>query len=487
MERPKPLTKTLYLTGLDCPRKMWFEAYDPAEPGADVQWQMEQGKKVGKRAQKEFPNGDSIRGPTREAALEKTQEALKRREGPLFEPAFLYEDLLVRADVLRPATSGGWILTEVKSSTSADKEEEQDVAFQKHVLEGAGLSLAGVEIMHINSDYRLQGDGDLDGNLFEFTDLTGKLEGRLEEVRQRAPELAEVLRQEEPPEQTLIRECKGCDYQDRCWDLPEHSLFTLPDVPWQHEDTLLEEGRHKLGELEGHDLLKPRHERYIQAAREERPYVEEAEIRDILDTLEYPLHFLDFEAIGRAIPQVEGAKPWQPVPFQYSLHVLEKDGTLSHFEYLHDGEGDPRPKLTEKLLGEVSGIGSVVAYHTSFEKRCLKALQATPSLSDGPIQDVIERLWDQRDIFSGWHYISSKQKGSTSLKEVLPALAPEFAHDDLGVQDGMEAVVVYEEMIESATQRQKERLRLHLLNYCKRDTRAMVEVHRALRDLVGGS
>jgi CRISPR/Cas system-associated exonuclease Cas4 (RecB family) len=480
MDDTQPLTKTLYLTGLDCPRKMWYKAHAPAEPGVDIQWQMEQGKKVGKRARGEFPESNCIRGPTTEAALGKTKEALKRRAGPLFEPAFLHEDLLVRVDILRPSENGGWILTEVKSTTSPDKENEQDVAFQKHVLEGTGLSLARTEVMHLNSDYRHPGVGDL----FEHTDLTGELGSRLEEVREKAPELAETLKQDEPPEKSLIRECKGCDYQDRCWDLPEHSVFTLPNLHWRNTDKLLSEGRTDLDEVEDHETLKERHTRYIRAVRDERPYVEEAEIRDILDTLEYPLHFLDFEAIGRAIPQVEGTNPWQPVPFQYSLHVLERDGTLTHFEHLHDGKGDPRPELAEKLLGEVGDTGSVVAYHTSFEKRCLKALQATPSLSEELLQNLIDRLWDQRDIFSGWHYISPKQKGSTSIKNVLPALAPNFAHDDLSVQHGMEAVQAYEEMIGAKTQRHKKRLRLQLLSYCKRDTQAMVEIHRALRELV---
>jgi len=341
--------------------------------------------------------------------------------------------------------------------------------------------LKRVELMHLNSGYRHPDTGDL----FAVADLTGKLGPQIDEVHEKAPRFASVLNQPEPPEAVLIRECKGCDYQDRCWKLPEQSVFTLPRLHWQHTDTLLEEGTVTLSEIEGHEVLKERHDRHITAVRDEEPYVNEQKIRETLGTLEYPIHFLDFEAIGRAIPQWEGTKPWQQVPFQYSLHVMEEDGSIRHSGHLHDGEGDPRPELTAQLIDDIGETGSVVAYHTSFEKRCLQSLKDATSRFDGPVQDVIDRLWDQRDIFSSWHYIHPKQKGSTSIKKVLPALAPKFAYDDLGVQDGMEAVVAYEAMIDDSTpEAEADGHRDELLQYCKRDTRAMVEIHRALHDTV---
>jgi len=476
MDDRSPLTKTLYLTGLDCPRKMWFEAYRPTTPDQGARWRMEEGKDVNQIARDRFPEGEFISRPDRTSVLTKTDQALRDAHRPLFEPVFLHNGMLVRADVLRPCSSGGWVLTEVKSTTSIDKEEKHDVAFQKYVLEGAGLNLERVEVMHLNSDYRHPDNG----NLFEITDLTGALGTFLQGVRENAPSLSEVLQQPDSPEQVLIRECKGCDYQDRCWDLPEQSLFTLPRVPWQHEDRLLEQGLFSLDEVEGHEVLKPRHKRHIEAVREGKPHVNEEGIREALAELKYPLHFLDFEAIGKALPWLDGTGPWQQIPFQYSLHVLDGDGPLEHFEYLHDGEGDPRKGVMEGLAEEIEDTGSVIAYYTSFEERCLKTLRDAFPEREATIQSIIDRLWDQRDIFSDGHYIHPDQKGSTSLKKVLPALT-ETGYEDLGVQEGMDAVIAYEEMTDPSTpQSRRKELRDQLLRYCKRDTKAMVEIHRSL-------
>ena len=335
--------------------------------------------------------------------------------------------------------------------------------------------------MHLNSDYRHPDNG----NLFENTDLTGELGKYREEVREKAPPLAGLLQQPDPPEQVLIRECKGCDYQDRCWDLPEQSVFTLPGLHWRNTDTLLEENRVTLDEVEGHGVLKSHHEDYIEAVREENPHVNEEGIREALGDLEYPLHFLDFEAIGKALPWLEGTKPWQQIPFQYSLHVLDRDGRLEHFDYLHDGEGDPRIGVMEGLAEEIEDTGSVIAYHTSFEERCLKTIRDAFPRHEETVQSIIDRLWDQRDIFSDWHYIHPEQKGSTSLKEMLPALT-DTGYEDLGVQEGMEAVIAYEEMTDPSTsQSRRKELREQLLRYCKRDTKAMVEIHWALRNIAG--
>jgi len=151
------------------------------------------------------------------------------------------------------------------------------------------------------------------------------------------------------------------------------------------------------------------------------------------------------------------------------------------FDYLHDGEGDPGIGLTEGLAKEIDDTGSVIAYHTSFEERCLKTIRYAFPRYEEAVQSNIDRLWDQRDIFSDWHYIHPDQKGSTSLKEVFPALT-DTGYEDLGVQERMEAVIVYEEMADPSTsQSRRKELRNQPLRYCKRD----MDIYRALHDFLG--
>lgn len=481
-DRTTYLSKGRYLTGRENPREMWFEAREDRSPGIGDRWRMEQGKLVGELARKRFPEGVFVGGSP-------SQDQLQAGK-PLFEARFTSEGeagkVAVRTDILHPATGGGWVLTEVKSSalrrSSSVEDAKRDVAFQVWVLEKAGLSVQRAEIMHLNPDY-VQGE---DGDLFERTLLGDDREELVGEVKSEAPGLVETLRQPEPPNLWPSRACNTCDCPEPCRELPKQSIFTLPRLYWGHMDEMLEEGLATLDEVEGHPHLKEKHTRYIEAVKDGKPRMDRAAIRDALREVEYPAHFLDFEAIDYALPQFEGTQPWQKIPFQYSLHVLEENGNLTHSEYLHDSQDDPRPPLADQLLSDTEERGSVVVYNASFERRLLEGLgEALPSRKE-EVQNLIGRLWDQAQIFKNWHFAHPAQKGSWSLKEVLPVFDPSLEYDDLGVQEGMEAAVTYSAMVDPATpDAEAEKLREDLLDYCERDTYAMVVIHEELAGMVG--
>lgn len=476
------LSKSRYLTGRENPREMWFEARGDSSPEIGDRWRMEQGKLVGELARQRFPDGVFVGGSPSNEQLQAGK--------PLFEARFTCDGgagkMSVRVDILRPCAGDGWGLTEVKSSTlrrsSSVEDAKRDVAFQVWVLEKAGLNVQCAEIMHLNPGY-VQGKG---GDLFERT-LLGEDRGKLvSEVKSEAPGLAETLRQPEPPNLWPSRACNTCDCPEPCRKLPEQSIFTLPRLYWGHMDEMLQEGLVTLNEVEGHSHLKEKHARYIEAVKDGKPRVDRTAIREALREVEYPIHFLDFEAIDYALPQFEGTQPWQKIPFQYSLHVLEEGGNLTHSEYLHDGKDDPRPPLAEQLLSNTQERGSVVVYNASFERKLLKGLVEALPYREQEVQSLIGRLWDQAQIFKNWHFAHPAQKGSWSLKKVLPVFDSSLEYDDLGVQEGMEAAVTYSAMVDPATpDAEAEKLREGLLDYCERDTYAMVVIHEELAGLVG--
>ena len=481
---PDQLTKSRYMTGVtESKREMWFEARGELSPDVGDRWRMEQGNLVSKLAREEFPEGTFVGGPPSEAQLQPTR--------PLFEVRFSVEDMTIRVDVLRPAPSGGWVLTEVKSSTMTSrpsrKKARQDVAFQAYVLGRAGLPLQGAEVMHLNPEYVHPGDGEL----FARTDLTGELDEQIQEAREKAPEFTSVLRRDEPPNLWPSRACNTCDCPEPCHSLPEHSVLTLPRLYYGHLDEIIEEGRWTLEELQGHSHLKPKHENYIQAARSGEPFVDKSAVESALAELEYPLYFLDFEAIDYALPPFEGTSPWEKVPFQYSLHVVKEEQPLgreevAHKEFLWTGEGDPRRPLAERLVQDIGPEGSIVVYNATFEKGILEDLQEAFPQWEDQFQNYTHRLWDQGEIFQEGHYVHPSQKGSWSLKTVLPAFDPDLKYGDLDVQEGMEAVVQYSRMISPETSDSEAReIEEDLLAYCAQDTWAMVVIHRELSDLVG--
>jgi hypothetical protein len=201
--------------------------------------------------------------------------------------------------------------------------------------------------------------------------------------------------------------------------------------------------------------------------------VDETAIRDALSELTYPIHFFGFEAIDYALPRFEGTSPWQTIPFQHSLHILRADGTIDHRTFLQDGDGDPRPDLVHQMLADIEPTGSMVVYHDTFEEKRLEELRdAFPERADR-LQNLIDRLWDQTEIFT-WDFIHPAQKGSWSLKNVLPVFAPDLAYDDLSIRHGMGAVVKCAEMAAATSESETRALRQQLLDYCQRDTYAMV-------------
>jgi len=115
-------------------------------------------------------------------------------------------------------------------------------------------------------------------------------------------------------------------------------------------------------------------------------YINKVEIREFLNTLSYPLCFLDFETVQPVIPEYQGTHPYQQIPFQYSLHYIEEiDGKLKHKEFLGISGQDPRRALAEQLCKDIPMNVCVTAYNKAFECTRLRELAETfPDLSEHP-------------------------------------------------------------------------------------------------------
>lgn len=193
----------------------------------------------------------------------------------------------------------------------------------------------------------------------------------------------------------------------------------------------------------------------------------------------YPISFLDFETTYLTpVPLFDGTRPYQQVPFQYSLHVLrKKGGKLTHSSWLADpDEGDPRPEFIENLLADLPGKGTILAWNMTFEKQRLQELAAFSTGHALAIAGVIDRLVDLIVPFRSQAVYDWRMAGSASLKSVLPALIPELSYNKLEVADGGAASAAWLRMMESEESDEKERLRQALLCYCELDTLAMVRI-----------
>jgi hypothetical protein len=481
------LSKSKYLRGLNCLKCLWLTIYardKEAPPSPATAYRFEQGIAVGLKAQELFPEGRIVQTPSYAAdrALRETRAALGAGAPALFEAAFFHDNTLVRVDVLRGLGRGEWELIEVKSTTSVKPEHIPDLAVQRHVLEGCGLRVPRAVLMHLNPQCEYPHLEEL----FVQEEINAEVQGE----QLRVPEMLERFRQTlsastEPavPVGPHCEEPYECPFKGYCWQgVPPVSIFDIPRLGSAAKGQLAAQGVLRLEDLPAEYPLTENQARFVKLIRRGRAQIDSASIRVLLATLSFPLYFLDFETDSPAIPRFPGMRPFQQFPFQFSVHVLQPGGRLEHREYLHGDLEDPRPALARRLVEAIGPEGSIVAYNAAFERGVLEALaRELPSLAEDLLQRAA-RLWDLLPVFRE-HYLHPGFGGSASIKRVLPVLVPELSYEDLEIGEGAQAQAAWNRLVFLEECEERSRLSEALLEYCRLDTGAMVEIYRVLSRL----
>ncbi|MCA9916578.1 MAG: DUF2779 domain-containing protein [Anaerolineales bacterium] len=480
------LTKTAFLAYVQCPKQVWLDAFQPeiaAAPDPAALRRLQMGQAVDQLARTWFVDGRSVPyRPHPEDMAPLTREAMEAGAETLFQATFHVDDLLVKVDILTK-TAAGWHLIEVKSSTQFKEAEHLwDVAFQVYVLRQAGVSVVQASLMHLNSDCVAP---DL-GNLFVLTDVTEVVEAVLPQVAADTAVMRQLLGQVESPQAPIGRHCKrpyDCAFYGHCWQgVHGLTIYDIPRLSAQKERPLQEAGVLYLQDIPADAALTAKQAAFVDFHMQSQLVIDRAAIHQALADLQYPLYFFDFETIDQAIPTLAGCKPYQQVPFQYSCHVLDEAGGLTHLDYLHTDQTDPRRPLAEALLSHIGETGSLIAYNIPFERGVLRHLaEVLPEHADR-LLGMADRLWDQLPIFRN-HYRDYRFGTSNSLKSVLPVIAPQLSYAALDVQNGTQAQVVWEAMLVEGDTAVQQQMIQQLRDYCHLDTLAMVEIHHALVNL----
>ena len=490
------LTKSRYLYGLQCHKRLWNEVRH-RERATDIsisqQRRFDQGTKVGILARDYFPDGVLIDAMDPLVSVEQTEQVMKRGASCIFEASFIFDGVWVKCDILQK-DADSWQIVEVKTSTvnrtvresKIVKEEYlHDLAIQKYVLTEQGLSISNTQLMLINSRECFYPDL---SNLFTIQDATDQVNELMDDVDSNLETFKSILNETDEPQVLIGEHCDklySCPFkEEHCWTaVPEKSIFTIPRLSWGKKNALIKRGILSFEEVPADYPLSQKQRMYVNSILDAQPIIGIVAIKRLLSDLEYPIHFLDFETDNPPIPRFDGLRPYQQFPFQYSCHILQSDGTPRHHEYLHTDMSDPRKPLLESLLNHVSDRGSVVVYNIGFERGVLKDLAIAFPEHAARLQSIIDRLWDQLVIFQN-HYKHPNFGGSNALKDVLPVLVPSLNYENLDVvQDGLEAQAVWDMMIRTINETQKSEMIEHLKAYCELDTRATVEIHKVLCEL----
>ena len=477
----KLLSKSKYMSGLESHALLWTCVNDPGkipEPDMVLQDRFDDGHEVGDLAKKLFSEGVDLSDYEFLDNVRKTKELCGERK-TLFECVFLHDRCHARVDILVP-NGEGFDLIEVKSSTKAKAVHIDDLAFQKYLAEKNGLIIKNVYVLHLNNEYVREESLDLN-SLFKKTDVTPEVFS----INYVELKIAEFLRVIDLPECPCfeVEDYPKSEYGNFFIDeflegLPEGNVFELYNVRKKKAVEMYMQGIHSLKDIQTN--YKTNHKQQIQILAQDEVQVDERQIKSFIKGLTRPIIHLDFESFSLAIPEYKKTKPYQHLPFQYSMHIEHESGEVEHKEFLFEEYGDPREAFIQNLIKDLPSKGTILVFHKAYEIPRLKEIARDFPEYQEDIHKIILRIQDLKDPFFNFWYHNKKQRGSNSIKNVLPIFSDK-THKGLVVSNGSEAMILYKKNRGKLT----DELRKDLLDYCELDTEAMLIILRGLKDLIG--
>ena len=488
------LSKSKYCQCVQCKKMFWLGKYRKyCASGEDKTAIFETGHRIGELAKGLFGDYEDVPFDiTLTPMIERTEELLQNKPNIITEASFSYDNNFCSVDILKNDEDGVEIY-EVKSSAGVKDIYLDDASYQCYVLSNIGLNVKKVCIVHINNKYVLNNELDIK-ELFTIVDITDIAKGKQDEIRNNIEEINEFMNRygkyNEPDMD--IGECcfkpYKCDFWDYCTrDLPKPNVFDIADM---NKDKMFEkyyEGKVSFEDLENEDMNPKFMEQIDFEIHNRGEKVDRKAIEDIMNSLKYPLYFIDYETCQYAIPEIEGTRAYQQIPFQYSLHIVREDGSIEHKEFLAEAEDDNIIRsFAESLIKDISEDGSVIVYNRTMEATRNKEIGEMYTDLKEEMERINNNIVDFVIPFKKRQYYKKEMKGSASLKNVLPALYPndpELDYHNLPlIHDGGEAPQAFMSL-RGKTKEEQEAIREGLLKYCGLDTYALVKIWEKFKEV----
>lgn len=489
------LSKSRYCVGIRCQKELWLSCYkEEVAKEQDNDVIIENGNKVGEFARGLFGNYILIENnDNKEKMIQETKKYLAKKPNIICEASFSYLNNFCSVDILKNDEDGVEIY-EVKSSTQKNDIYIDDLSYQTWVLKKCGLNVKKSYLVYVNNKYIKKGKVD-SNSFFKIEEITLR---PMEEIEENIKKLEMTINNSQEPDIDLSVNCKknkkvpyDCPYFQYCTrNLPTPNIF---DVGWKTTFTK-KLGFYYQNKLSYSDILSegginPKADLQMSSELNNLgPKIDIDSIKSFLSTLTYPLYFLDFESYQVAIPEIDGTHPYQQICFQYSLHYyLEENKELYHKEFLSDDyNGNPMRGLCKQLCEDIPMNSCVIVYNQSFEITRLKEMAALFPEYRTHLLNIASNIKDLYPIFRDQEYYVKEMGGSSSIKEVLPALFPNDPsldyHNLNQVHKGDEASEAFLSLRTKSREEQEE-LRHNMLKYCELDTYATVKILQKLKTI----
>lgn len=468
------INKSKFILAKTCIKKTWFFVNTPPPHQPTVNNFQQMRIEVGKKAREYFPKGVLIANYFHESVIQ-TQKLIASEHPVLFEAAFEQNGFRIRCDIMEKEDHEAWKIIEVKSAARLSDHLLLDAAFQWFVLTLSGIKISSFEFWLINTSC-VWPDED---TLFSKITVTEDIKQMQPEIEIFATNLVETLTQPKPPSSPVGSFCfspEPCPFLTSCWgSVPEYPVFTIPRLSQLLKEELISNNLLDVKKINNLAPFSPTQQSYIQAVQTGKPVIKKDSIQATLQTLKAPHSFLDFEAINFSIPKFSGTKPFEQIPFQFSLFIEFPNGQSDHFDYLHEDLSDPRLELMLQLIKRIPESGSVIVFNRQFEAMILKNLAHTFPDYSTKLFNIVHRLWDLHDVFNQG-ILFPEFKGKSSIKSILPVLIPSMNYNNLQIGNGLAAQLGWYQLVNSTKEDEKKELSDQLKAYCHQDTLAMVKI-----------
>lgn len=424
---------------------------------------------------------------------EKTRQAMKEKAW-LVKARFEYNDLRVKVPLME-RKGKKWNLYFISTSIFPKIDELYKYRYTCAVLQKNNIEISEIQVIHLNQDYCRNEElnaqelliitpffynakGNSPKNIKDYiSEKETDIDGLLKNIKK----VKTAPKAEREPKCTRRSKCM---FYDNCFpeekELDKDSMLTL--VSGQYKYEMYREGLRTLQEVDFNRLEGTRLQyAQINASKRGGLHLDYLGLGHWLSSQKYPIAFLDFEWETFIIPPYFGMKPYDVLPFQYSLHLMYEDGRVEHKEFL--GVKDCREDFLKQLIGDLPNAGTVMAFNTeAAEKLRLKELEKQFPKYRKQLQAIQKRMDDLSIPFMFGLIYDTRMRGSYSLKTIMGIMDHNKSYDSLDINQGMEAVFHWRELEGETDPVRKNEIERQLLDYCSMDTYAMIVVYQWLKE-----
>ena len=486
------LSKSTLIRSIQCPKSLYLykNAYNLRDiPDKSTQQRFDRGHRIGKLAHQLFPGGKDV-SPANpfsyDSSIAATKLLIQQQFPVIYEATFKYNGIMAALDIFE-IRDGKYYAYEVKSSLRISNTYLLDAAIQYYIITQSGIPLKDFQIVIVNNEYVYDGNMDVK-KFFTPTSVLSEIQERLPFVKQSIEKAIDTLSLNAAPEIPIGVHCTKpypCDFQGHCWKhIDKDSIWYLPGISMQEKSAWVERGIEKVNQIDLNSDLNDRQKTIIEAFQTQNEIIQFEKLNEFIRQINYPLYFFDIEAFQPAIPLFENTKPYERIPFLFSLHYkTDASTTIAHQEYISPVGEDDRINFIEAFLQATSKSGKILVFNTLMEKGMLNKLSHDFPHYGEALRERLDRIVDLEIPFKELYYYHPKQQGSFSLKAIGNAMLGEDEFQSSAIKDGETAMAVYNELFyqEDATYIKKQLDAL--CYYCRKDTYVLYRIFEALKKI----